>query len=73
MFYGAAASTYEAASTRGELYRRSDGVLKRYIDPVQRHFVASLSTAESVSDSRDKLLKDFRTYQLDAVECGQER
>ncbi len=70
VFYGAAASTYEVASTRGERYRRSDGVLKQYIDPVQRHFVASLSTAESVSDSREKLLKDFRAYQLDAVELG---
>ena len=70
VFYGAAASTYEVASTRGELYRRSDGLLKRYIDPVQRHFVASLSTAESVSDRREKLLKDFRAYQLDTVEVG---
>ena len=70
VFYGAAASTYEVASTRGEKYQRSDGALRNYIDPIHRHFIASLSTIESVSDNREKLLKDFRAYQLGSVEAG---
>ncbi|GAC25685.1 secreted protein containing N-terminal Zinc-dependent carboxypeptidase related [Paraglaciecola mesophila KMM 241] len=69
-FYGAAASTYEVASSRGEVYRRMDGKDLSYEDTVLRHFVASISTAETVANNRSKLLKDYYQYQVDAIDAG---
>ncbi|WP_158769503.1 M14 family metallopeptidase [Paraglaciecola sp. L1A13] len=69
-FYGAAASTYEVASSRGEIFRRLDGKNLRYEDTVLRHFVASMSTAETVANNRTKLLKDYYQYQVDAIDAG---
>ena len=40
----AAAATYEQASPRGLIVRKSDGSLMRYRDAVRNHFVASIST-----------------------------
>ncbi|ABG40347.1 Peptidase M14, carboxypeptidase A [Paraglaciecola sp. T6c] len=69
-FYGAAASTYEVASSRGEIFRRMDGNDLSYEDTVLRHFVASISTAETVANQRSKLLKDYYQYQVDAIDAG---
>jgi len=71
-FYGAAASTYEVGSARGEVFRKSSGELYTYWDSVQRHFVASVSTIEAASDNREKLLSDYYQYQVSAIEAGQE-
>tara|TARA_R110000868_G_scaffold188581_3_gene431375 strand:- start:3719 stop:6412 length:2694 start_codon:yes stop_codon:yes gene_type:complete len=69
-FYGASASTYEVASTRGEVYRTKSGKMMYYKDTVQRHFVASIATAEGASDNREKILHDFYRYQEDAIISG---
>jgi len=69
-FYGASASTYEVASTRGEVYRTKSGKMMTYKDTVQRHFVASIATAEGASDNREKILHDFYRYQDDAISSG---
>ena len=69
-FYGASASTYEVASTRGEVYRTKSGKMMHYKDTVQRHFVASIATAEGASDNREKILHDFYRYQEDAIISG---
>lgn len=71
-FYGASASTYEVSSSRGEIYKRKDGKNLTFKNTVQRHFVASISTAEAVADNREKLLKDFYQYQVSAIEEGKD-
>src|SRR5260370_38350594 len=63
--------TYEQSSTRGLEMMRSDGTLARYRDTVRRHFVAGLSTAETASRNRVKLLGDFYRYRESAIEEGQ--
>ncbi|WP_026376663.1 M14 family zinc carboxypeptidase [Aestuariibacter salexigens] len=71
-FYGASASTYEVGSTRGEKFLKRNGELFTYWDTVQRHFVASISTLEGAAGMKEKLLKDFYQYQLDAIEEGKD-
>ena len=69
-FYGASASTYEVSSSRGERYTKTTGELLTYDYTVQRHFVASIATAEGVADNRKKLLNDYYQYQVTAIESG---
>lgn len=69
-FYGASASTYEVASSRGEVVKRKDGSLYTYADSVQKHFVASVSTIEATANNREKLLKDFYQFQVSAISSG---
>jgi hypothetical protein len=71
-FYGAAASTYEVASSRGEVFRKASGELYTYWDSVQQHFVASISTIEASSDNRENLLKHYYEYQVDAIKEGKD-
>ncbi|MFT7133894.1 MAG: hypothetical protein ACI81O_002613, partial [Cyclobacteriaceae bacterium] len=70
-FYGASASTYEVASARGAHFRKASGEILTFADTVQRHFVASISTAEATADNRQRLLNDFYDYQLSAIAGGQ--
>lgn len=69
-FYGASASTYEVGSARGMQYKKKNGELLTYKDTVRRQFVASISTAEGAAIYREKLLKDFYQYQVDAIAEG---
>jgi hypothetical protein len=70
VFYGAAASTYEVGSARGERFRTKSGKLLSYRDTINKHFIASISTAESVADNRHKLLSDYYDYQVSAIKQG---
>ena len=70
IFYGASASTYEVSSSRGEIYKKRTGEKLTYRDTVQRHFVASISTAEGTADNRKKLLSDYYDYQVSAIAAG---
>ncbi len=70
-FYGAAASTYEVGSARGEVFQKKNGKLYTYKDSVQKHFVASVSTAEATANNRRKILEDFYQYQVSAIKAGQ--
>ncbi len=69
-YYGGIAMTYEQASPRGLVVRRSDGSLLTYRDAVRHHFVSSISTAETVSNNRQKLLQDFYAYRSSAIAEG---
>lgn len=69
-YYGAVAMTYEQASVRGLVVRRSDETTMHFRDSVRHHFIASLSTAEAAARNREKLLMDFYRYRQSAVEEG---
>jgi hypothetical protein len=71
IYYGGIAMTYENASVRGLLYQRNDGSLYDFKNSVQRHFVASIATAEAAANNRQKLLDDFYAYRKSAIEEGQ--
>jgi len=70
MYYGAIAMTYEQASVRGLVLRRSDGTMVTFRDTVRHHFVASLSTLEAAAANREKLLGDFYHYRATAIDEG---
>ena len=69
-YYGAIAMTYEQASVRGLVVRRSDETLLTYRDTVRHHFVSSVSTLETAAANREKLLEDFYRYRATAIEEG---
>jgi len=69
-YYGAIAMTYEQASVRGLVVRRSDETLLTFRDTVRHHFVASVSTLETAAVNREKLLDDFYRYRVTAIEEG---
>jgi hypothetical protein len=70
-FYGASASTYEVGSARGEVFIKRNGERYTYADSVQKHFIASVSTIEATAKYRNKLLTDFRQYQISAIAAGE--
>ena len=69
-FYGASASTYEVSSARGEVFKKKTGEILTYKNTVQRHFIASISTAEGVANNHTKLLNDYYNYQKGAIKEG---
>ncbi len=69
-YYGSVAMTYEQASVRGLLVRRSDETSMHFRDSVRHHFVASVSTAETAARNREKLLNDFYRYRQTAIQEG---
>jgi hypothetical protein len=69
-FYGAAAMTYEQASSRGLIYRQYDGNELTFAETVRNHFVTSLATAETTAVNRQRLLQDLYEYQLSAIDEG---
>ncbi|HBY64619.1 MAG TPA: peptidase M14 [Solibacterales bacterium] len=69
-YFGSVAMTYENGSSRGLLYRRADNTVLSFRETVRKHFVASLSTAEAAAKNRDKLLANFWTYRVSAIEEG---
>ena len=70
IFHGAIAATYEQASSRGLVIRRSDGTTMPYRDTVRHHFTASLATAETAADNRIALLRNFYDYRKTAIDEG---
>jgi len=70
-FYGAIAMTYEQASTRGLLVRRSDESLLHFRQTVRNHFVASVSSLETAARNRQRLLEQFYRYRKTALEEGE--
>ncbi len=71
IYYGGIAMTYENASVRGLRYQKNDGSIMEYPQSVQKHFVASISSAEASAQNRLKLLENFYNYRKTAVEEGQ--
>lgn len=70
-FYGAMGMTYENASVRGLVARRSDDSLYTFRESVRKHFVASIATCQTAQVNREKLLANFYKYQQTAIEEGQ--
>ena len=66
-YHGSIAMTYEQASARGLLMRREDGSEFDYRETVQHHFVASISTAQTVAENREELWRDFAEYRRSAA------
>ncbi len=69
-YYGSVAMTYEQASARGLVVRRSDASVMHFRDTVRHHFVASIATSETAAINREKLLADFYAYRQSAIEEG---
>ena len=70
LFHGSIGTTYEQASARGLLARRSDGTDMSYQDTVRRHFTSSIATLETMSANREKMLRDFYAYRASAIDEG---
>ncbi|MBI5282270.1 MAG: peptidase M14, partial [Candidatus Solibacter usitatus] len=70
-YLGGLGMTYENASVRGLVVRRSDETLYTFRESVQKHFVASMSTCETAAANRGRLLEEFRSYHVTALEEGQ--
>ena len=70
LFYGSIATTYEQASTRGLVMRRTDETVFHFRDTVRQHFVASISTAETSARYRRQLLENFYRYRKSAIDEG---
>lgn len=69
-YYGSVAMTYEQASARGLVVRRSDESVMHFRDTVRHHFVASIATSETAAIHREKLLADFYAYRVSAIQEG---
>ena len=70
-YHGAVSMTYEQASVRGLVVRKSNGAIMHFRDSVRHHFTASLSTAECAAANREKLLEGFYRYRASAIDEGQ--
>ncbi len=69
-FQGSVGMTYEQASVRGLVLRRSDDTVLHYSDSIAHHFTSSLSTLQTASQNREKLLSTFAEYRRSAIEQG---
>ncbi|MDV6316312.1 M14 family zinc carboxypeptidase [Idiomarina sp. HP20-50] len=72
LYHGSVAMTYEMASARGHRFKREDGEILTYADGVQQHFIASLSTIQTVSERREALLQKLWEYRKSAIEAGED-
>jgi hypothetical protein len=71
IFHGAIGMTYEQASARGLVWRRSDRSLLTYRDGVMQHLTAALTTCHTAARNREKLVADFLEYRRSAVADGE--
>ncbi len=70
MFQGSIGMTFEMASARGIVYRRQNETLLFYRDGVQRHFVASMGTLETLANGRKDALRAFLAHRRAGVARG---
>ncbi|MGH9162931.1 MAG: M14 family zinc carboxypeptidase [Vicinamibacteraceae bacterium] len=71
IFHGAVGMTYEQASARGLVLRRTDETLLTYRDGVLHHFTAAITTAATAARNRAALLRDFASYRRSAMAEGE--
>jgi Zinc carboxypeptidase len=69
-FQGAIGMTYEQASARGLVYRRSDETLLTYRQGIVQHSTAALTTARTAAANRAAILRDYFAYRQSAVAEG---
>ncbi|MEO8361980.1 MAG: M14 family zinc carboxypeptidase, partial [Vicinamibacteria bacterium] len=70
MAQGSIAHTFEQASSRGLIFRRTDGRDLTFRDGVVHHFTAAIRTAQSVAENRKAVLSDFVTFRKSASDDG---
>ncbi|MFM8395570.1 MAG: M14 family metallopeptidase, partial [Acidobacteriota bacterium] len=70
LFHGSIGMTYEQASVRGLVAKRSDESTMTYRDSVHHHFIAALSTIEMTARNREELLRHFYEHRRTAIEEG---
>ncbi len=68
MTHGALGMTFEQASPRALVLRRSDGDLMTYGDGVTHHFTAALQTMVTAARNREMILRDYLAFRRDGVE-----
>jgi hypothetical protein len=73
LFQGAVGMTYEQASARGLVFRRSDESLLTYRQGILQHLTAALTTARTAAANRERILRDFVEFRRLAVEEGSAR
>jgi hypothetical protein len=71
MAQGAIGATYEMASARGLVLKRSDGELLTYGDGIMRHFTAALATLRAAAANRERIVRTFLEFRRSAVAMGQ--
>ena len=67
---GSIGMTYEVAGVGGLVVQRNDDSVWRYRDSVQRHFTASLATAETTATNCEAVLRGFYNFRRDAIAEG---
>ncbi|MBL8751475.1 MAG: peptidase M14 [Planctomycetes bacterium] len=70
-FHGSIGMTFEMASARGLVYRRSDERLLHYRDGVRRHFTASMATLETLANGRAEALGAFVEHRRAGIARGE--
>jgi hypothetical protein len=72
MGQGALGMTYEQASARALVLRRSDGDALTYGDGVLHHFTAAITTAATAARNRERILRDYFAFRREGVELGRQ-
>jgi hypothetical protein len=70
MAQGSIAKTFEQASSRGLLFRRTDGADLTFKTGVVQHFTAAIRTALTAAENRKALVSDFAAFRKSAVDEG---
>ena len=71
IFHGAIGMTYEQASARGLVWKRTDGDLLTYRDAVVHHFTSAITTAATAAKNRERLVRDYVEYRRSAIQEGE--
>ncbi len=72
MNHGALGMTYEQASARSLVLKRSDGDLLTYGDGVLHHFTAAIASAATAATNREQILRDYLEFRREGIELGQQ-
>lgn len=70
MNHGALGMTYEQASARALVLKKSDGDVMTYGDGVLHHFTAAITTAATAAANRERILRDYFEYRRQGVELA---
>src|SRR6185369_16626270 len=69
---GALGMTYEQASPRGLVLKRSDGDELTYGDAILHHFTAAITTAATAARSRERILRDYLAFRREGIDRGRQ-
>lgn len=67
MTHGALGMTFEQASARALVLKKSDGTLMTYGDGVTHHFTAALQTMVTAARNREQILRDYLAFRQDGI------